>query len=200
MSATARLPLVPLGTVLFPGVLLPLHVFEQRHRRLVRDLLAGAHEERRFGSSRSARAGRSARMVSARCTRSAASPGSAGSNRTTTAGSTSSPARCRGSGAGAGAGTARALVADAWSTYRDTLGGTDDDADVAAGADGTSLSYLVAADMELGLADRQRLLEAPDTTERLLPSSPSCAARPACSARCRRCPAVELTHVPASPN
>lgn len=34
------IPLFPLGsTVLFPGVLLPLHIFEPRYRRLVRDLL-----------------------------------------------------------------------------------------------------------------------------------------------------------------
>jgi hypothetical protein len=33
------LPLFPLGTVLFPGLLLPLHIFEERYRRLVRDLL-----------------------------------------------------------------------------------------------------------------------------------------------------------------
>lgn len=34
----------PLGTVLVPGMVLPLHVFEQRYRRLVRDCLAGAAE------------------------------------------------------------------------------------------------------------------------------------------------------------
>ncbi|MGH3343138.1 MAG: LON peptidase substrate-binding domain-containing protein [Carbonactinosporaceae bacterium] len=33
-----RLPLFPLGTVLYPGAVLPLHVFEERYRRLVRDL------------------------------------------------------------------------------------------------------------------------------------------------------------------
>lgn len=32
------LPLLPLGSVLFPGVVLPLHVFEPRYRRLVADL------------------------------------------------------------------------------------------------------------------------------------------------------------------
>jgi Lon protease-like protein len=31
----------PLGTVLFPGALLPLHVFEERYRALVADCLAG---------------------------------------------------------------------------------------------------------------------------------------------------------------
>ena len=34
-----RLPLFPLGLVMLPGLLLPLHVFEQRCRDLVRDLL-----------------------------------------------------------------------------------------------------------------------------------------------------------------
>jgi uncharacterized protein len=36
---TARLPLFPLGTVLFPGLVLPLHIFEPRYRELVRHLL-----------------------------------------------------------------------------------------------------------------------------------------------------------------
>ena len=34
------LPLFPLGTVLYPGMILPLHVFEERYRRLDHDLLA----------------------------------------------------------------------------------------------------------------------------------------------------------------
>ena len=45
---TQTLPLFPLGTVLYPGLLLPLHVFEDRYRQLVRDLRAGP-EPRRFG-------------------------------------------------------------------------------------------------------------------------------------------------------
>jgi uncharacterized protein len=43
-----KLPLFPLGAVLYPGMLLPLHIFEERYRRLVRDLLGGP-EPRRFG-------------------------------------------------------------------------------------------------------------------------------------------------------
>jgi len=42
------MPLFPLGTVLFPGLVLPLHIFEERYRQLVRDLLDGP-EPRRFG-------------------------------------------------------------------------------------------------------------------------------------------------------
>jgi len=44
-----RLPLFPLGMVLFPGLVLPLHVFEDRYRTLVADLLALPEQERRFG-------------------------------------------------------------------------------------------------------------------------------------------------------
>jgi len=44
-----RLPLFPLGLVLLPGLLLPLHVFEDRYRDLVRDLLDLPEEARRFG-------------------------------------------------------------------------------------------------------------------------------------------------------
>lgn len=44
------LPLFPLSqTVLFPGVALPLHVFEERYRELVRTLLAQQDRPRRFG-------------------------------------------------------------------------------------------------------------------------------------------------------
>jgi Lon protease-like protein len=43
------LPLFPLGTVLFPGLVLPLHVFEERYRTLVRDLLELPEDEQRFG-------------------------------------------------------------------------------------------------------------------------------------------------------
>jgi Lon protease-like protein len=47
---TARLPLFPLGTVLYPGLVLPLHVFEPRYRTLVRHLMElPADHAREFG-------------------------------------------------------------------------------------------------------------------------------------------------------
>jgi uncharacterized protein len=46
MSTT--LPLFPLGSVLYPGLVLPLHIFEDRYRQLVADLL-GAPEPQEFG-------------------------------------------------------------------------------------------------------------------------------------------------------
>jgi len=42
------LPLFPLGTVLYPGMVLPLHIFEERYRQLMRDLL-DRPEPREFG-------------------------------------------------------------------------------------------------------------------------------------------------------
>lgn len=43
------MPLFPLGLVLYPGVVLPLHIFEDRYRRLVRELLDMPDGARRFG-------------------------------------------------------------------------------------------------------------------------------------------------------
>ncbi|MFF2654359.1 LON peptidase substrate-binding domain-containing protein [Streptomyces sp. NPDC058045] len=45
---TVRLPLFPLDSVLFPGLVLPLNVFEERYRAMMRDLLAAPEGERRF--------------------------------------------------------------------------------------------------------------------------------------------------------
>lgn len=49
MMAAPLIPLLPLGTVLFPGAPLSLHVFEQRYRTLVADLQSLPVDERRFG-------------------------------------------------------------------------------------------------------------------------------------------------------
>lgn len=44
------LPLFPLNTVLFPGIVMPLHIFEDRYRALVRDLIAlPPTRDREFG-------------------------------------------------------------------------------------------------------------------------------------------------------
>jgi Lon protease-like protein len=44
---TERLPLFPLNTVLFPGMVLPLHIFEDRYKLLMQRILEG---DRRFGA------------------------------------------------------------------------------------------------------------------------------------------------------
>lgn len=46
---TVRLPLFPLNSVLFPGLVLPLNVFEERYRAMMRELMKIPEEEpRRF--------------------------------------------------------------------------------------------------------------------------------------------------------
>jgi len=45
---TELLPLFPLSTVLYPGMVLPLHIFEDRYRQLIADLL-GQPGTREFG-------------------------------------------------------------------------------------------------------------------------------------------------------
>ena len=42
---TVRLPLFPLNTVLFPGLVLPLNVFEERYRAMMRELLKTSEDE-----------------------------------------------------------------------------------------------------------------------------------------------------------
>lgn len=46
---TVRLPLFPLSSVLFPGLVLPLNIFEERYRAMMRELLKTPEDEpRRF--------------------------------------------------------------------------------------------------------------------------------------------------------
>jgi Lon protease-like protein len=48
-AVTERLPLFPLSTVLFPGLQLPLHIFEERYRQLIHDLTTGPVKPPAFG-------------------------------------------------------------------------------------------------------------------------------------------------------
>jgi Lon protease-like protein len=49
VAGIAVMPMFPLGTVLLPGAVLPLHVFEPRYRQLVIDCLADDSGEPEFG-------------------------------------------------------------------------------------------------------------------------------------------------------
>src|SRR5688572_4421021 len=46
MSETEIIPLFPLGLVLFPGMILPLHIFEERYKIMISDCL---EEKKNFG-------------------------------------------------------------------------------------------------------------------------------------------------------
>jgi Lon protease-like protein len=48
-GARAVIPLFPLGTVLVPGLVLPLHIFEPRYRQLLADLAQLPEQDRGFG-------------------------------------------------------------------------------------------------------------------------------------------------------
>ena len=48
MTDGRLLPLFPLGTLLVPGLVLPLHIFEPRYRRLIADLQELPEDEREF--------------------------------------------------------------------------------------------------------------------------------------------------------
>ena len=49
VGARAVIPLFPLGAVLVPGLVLPLHIFEPRYRRLMHDLRTRRDDDRAFG-------------------------------------------------------------------------------------------------------------------------------------------------------
>jgi len=49
VGAREVIPIFPLGAVLVPGLVLPLHIFEPRYRRLVADLQARPADDRGFG-------------------------------------------------------------------------------------------------------------------------------------------------------
>ena len=223
------LALFPLGTVLFPGVLLPLHVFEERYRRLVRDLLEADHEQRELGVV----AIREGREVGADGLRALHPVGCVarlrrvdpyadgrfdivcvGTTRFRLAGDEpldGSRAYLRGrvETLPEPAGSDPLGVADAvrrhFDDYRRALGedggtnGTDDTGDPLPD-DPHQLSYLVAATMVLDLRDRQRLLEAPDTTTRLRALSRLLRRETALLGHLPSLPGVELTRVAASPN
>ena len=176
------MPLFPLGAVLYPGMLLPLHIFEERYRQLVRNLLARP-EPRRFGVI-AIRKGRETGIDGVhRSTRSAAPRPCAGSTSSTTAGSTWSPwARTVPLRTldqtlpypqseiellaedvvdqAAAAPVVRALQV-AFRTYLDSLtqrgGATEKIEDLP--SDPVLLSFVVAATMVIDLPERQALLD-----------------------------------------
>jgi Lon protease-like protein len=191
-----QLPLFPLGIVLFPGLVLPLHVFEERYRRLIGDLLRdpGPH---RFGIV-SAEPGRTAADAGAEDDRSATPPGLAmvgctaeihgviphadgrydivtiGGRRFDITGVDDSlpylraEVEFRPDDPGPDPGPAARRVTRLFRLYRGRL--ADAGAEIGRVAelppDPVRLSYLVAATVVLDRAEKQRLLEAEDATTR----------------------------------
>jgi Lon protease-like protein len=217
-----RLPLFPLATVLVPGLVLPLRVFEHRYRVLIEALMAlpeGA--TRQFGviglrSGAVASEGEGDPDVHAvGCTAELreVTPYADGRFDIVTVGET----RFRLTGLDSQAGTPyhtgiveflpeadgdgdlgrlSAVVTHLFAEYRRALG-----VEVSALPDDPQvISYLVAAAVVLQLSDRQSLLEQPTTTDRLLAERHLVRREIALVTAFRSLPAVELTKGPTSLN
>jgi len=190
MSET--LPLFPLGTVLYPGLLLPLHVFEERYRQLVRDLLAGP-EPRTFGVI-AIREGRETgpngilTLHEVGCTATVRQVTelddgrydlvTVGTQRFLLTGTDDTMPYLQGqvellaeeTGDESGAALAARSVQDAFRTYLGALAerGVTQVSAPELPDDPILLSYLVAASMVIDLRDKQALLAEPDALHRLV--------------------------------
>jgi Lon protease-like protein len=193
MSET--LPLFPLGTVLFPGLLLPLHIFEERYRQLVRDLQDGP-EPRRFGVI-AIRQGRETgvdgiqALYEIGCTATLRQVNqledgrydivTVGTDRFRLVGLDDSKPYLRGQvdllpdeigdqGGAAQAAQAARVVRDAFRAYLSALAerGVTQISAPELPDDPVTLSYLVGASMIIDLSDRQTLLAEPDAMHRLV--------------------------------
>jgi len=222
---TDRLPLFPLGTVLYPGLLLPLHVFEERYRMLVRDLVDGPESAQRFGVV-AIREGREVGTDGIDGIRALHPVGCVARLRQVEAYDdgrydivatgaqrfrlgrleTSRPylqadVDLLPEPAGAEAPVLARSVAELFNAYRSALtGGSDDGADGQLPVDPLVLSYLVSAAAILDLADKQTLLEAPDTTGRLRLALAILRREVAMLRLLPSLPAVDLPRTPVSPN
>jgi Lon protease-like protein len=186
---TEQLPLFPLGTVLFPGLMLPLHLFEERYRLLLRDLL-DRPEPRRFGIiaiefGHEVGAGAARRLAEVGCVAelhgvTALEDGrfdivTVGGRRFRRGAVDDSLPYLRTDAellpdeAGPDPEPHAGLVTRLFQLYRHRLAATG--AEVAEPlelpADPVKLSYFVAAAVVLDFSEKQRLLEAEDATSRL---------------------------------
>jgi uncharacterized protein len=185
------LPLFPLGTVLFPGLLLPLRIFEDRYRQLVRDLL-DRPEPRQFGVI-AIRQGRETGVhgiqalyeIGCTATLRQVKPledgrydvVTVGAQRFRLAGLDDSGPYLRGrvdllaeeTGAEAAAAQAARAARDGFRAYLSALAerGVTQISAPELPEDPMMLSYLVAASMIIDLSDRQALLAEPDALHRL---------------------------------
>ena len=221
---TEKLPLFPLGTVLYPGLVLPLHIFEDRYKQLVRDLADGP-EPRRFGVI-AIRQGRETGVngVSALheigCTATLRDVTEAddgqydivtvGTDRFRLRGLDESRPYLTGdvellgepAGDEAAAGLAASAVQQAFRAYLNAI------ADQGAATitvpelpdEPILLSYLVAASMIIELNDRQGLLAQPDALRRLNAERAMLTRETAILRELGSTPATDLRSTPYSPN
>jgi Lon protease-like protein len=221
---TDTLPLFPLGTVLFPGLLLPLHIFEDRYKELVRDLLDGP-EPRRFGviaikKGRETGVEGVSSLYEVGCTATLRETEgnddggyevvAVGTQRFRLDALDESRAYLQGEveflaedeGDSAAAGRAAHLVAEAFQAYLDVLT-AQDLAQVnvpEVPEEPVLLSYLVAASMIIDLPDRQALLAEPDSLSRLTAERAMLVRETTMLQTLTARPAPDLRYAPYSPN
>jgi Lon protease-like protein len=220
---TEKMPLFPLGTVLFPGLLLPLHIFEERYRQLVRDLLTGP-EPRRFGVI-AIRKGRETGVDgvsalyevggTATLRRVVEHPDgrydlvTAGTERFRLASLDQSLPYLQGevepvaepTGDEAAAATAVTAVQQAFTEYLGALATRGAEVSVPdLPGEPVLLSYLVAASMVVDLPDRQELLAQPDAVARLEAERALLARETTMLGTFTSTPAPGLRYTPWSPN
>jgi Lon protease-like protein len=221
---TDTLPLFPLGTVLFPGMLLPLNIFEDRYKQLVRDLLDGP-EPRRFGviaikKGRETGVEGVSSLYEVGCTATLRETEgnddggyevvAVGTQRFRLDALDESRAYLQGEveflaedeGDSAAAGRAAHLVAEAFQAYLDVL--------TAQGLaqvnvpevpeEPVLLSYLVAASMIIDLPDRQALLAQPDSLSRLTAERAMLVHETTMLQTLTARPAPDLRYAPYNPN
>jgi len=181
------LPVFPLSTVLVPGLVMPLHIFEQRYRDLVADLTDLPEDQREFviiairdGQEVGTDGVRAMFNVGTIATIREITPHEDGRFDLVTVGTT----RVRmgtlledrsyyqaevtelPEAAGDDAEILLPQVASTFATYRSLLTGSAESTEDLPDDPGV-LSYLIAAAVVLDLPDRQKLLEIPDDGERL---------------------------------
>jgi len=218
---TRRLPLFPLGSVLYPGLLMPLHIFEDRYRELVSDLLALPEDAREFGIV-AIREGRETgvdgitALYEVGCTARLRQVEAYDDGRfdIVTTGATRFRLHGLDDSRSYFQGDVELLdeppgdeeatvVADGvrrlFGRYRAVLTGDGDESQELPSDPGV-LSYLVAAAMILDLADKQALLAATDVSSRLRAELDLLRRETRILRDLQMLPAVELTRSPISPN
>lgn len=222
------IPLFPLGTVLVPGLVLPLHVFEPRYRRLVHDLQARPEEDRCFGVV-AIREGREVGTDGVRALHEVGTLAMVREVRPYADGrfdlTTNGDARFRvhaivdtgtpyttvevewlaedEPGHEAEAAHLAGVVHRGFDAYRAAVGAAravEAAQMLALPEDARLLSYLVAVAMVLDLADRQRLLEAATTVDRLRLEAALLHRETALLRELPSLPAVELARTPSALN
>ncbi len=185
-----RIPLFPLGTVLFPGLALPLHIFEPRYRALVADLQQLDDEQQRAFGVVSIRAGHEVGSDAVTALHEVGTTAvlrrvtpypdgrldimTTGARRFRLLSVDTSLAYLQGdvewlddpTGPAAEARMRAVAVAEQFRAYQRLLGAPDDETGELPD-EPTLLSYLVSAAMVLDATDRQRLLAVPTTAQRL---------------------------------